>query len=69
MSIFNLGDKSEKLMFWNKCRLLSTDIEFRDLVLKEGHSSKWIKVVNRGDKYKGEVVYHISEFAGEVGFF
>lgn len=69
MKITEWLKKSEKFMFWNRCFNLSRDQEFRNLVLNEYPSSKWLKVNNYGSQYHGEMVYLIKEFGGEVGFF
>ena len=69
MRIIEWLRKSEKLMFWNQCRNLSRNQEFRDFVLKEYHSSKWLKIQNYGNEHHGKIVYSIGEFGGAVGFF
>lgn len=69
MKIMEWLNKSEEFMFWNRCFNLRRDPEFRNLVLNEYHSSKWLRVDNYGDQYHGEMVYLIKEFGGEVGFF
>ena len=69
MKIIEWLKKSEQLVFLNRCRLLRKDAEFRDLVLNGYKGSKWLKIDNKGDEYRGRIVYRIGEYGLNVGFF
>ena len=69
MGIMDFLRRSEKLVFWNRCRLHSGKADFRRMVLEGYHSPDFLEVVHRGDEYRGCTVYHIQETGNGIGFF
>lgn len=67
--MFNWLRKIKKIELWHRCWELHNNQEFRDFVLKEYPSSKWLKVNTFGDEHKGEIIYFINEYGESVGFF
>lgn len=69
MGVMDFLKKSEKLVFWNRCRLHSGDPEFRQMVLNGYHSADFLELRHYGDEYPGCIVYDASETGNGIGFF
>lgn len=69
MSLINILRKSEKLVFWNRCRIHRNDPEFRKMVLEGYHNPDFLKMHTFGNDYKGKTVYLVDEQGSGVGFF
>ena len=69
MGIMDLLKKSEKLVFWNRCRLHSGKADFRNMVLNGYHSPDFLELHHYGDAYQGRIVYNATETGNGIGFF
>lgn len=69
MGIMELLRKSEKLVFWNRCRLYSGKADFRNMVLNGYHSPDFLELHHYGDEYQGRIVYNAVETGNGIGFF
>lgn len=69
MGIMDLLKKSEKLVFWNRCRLHSGKTDFRNMVLNGYHSPDFLELHHYGDAYQGRIVYNATETGNGIGFF
>ncbi len=69
MSFMDLLRRSEKLVYWNRCRLHRNDPEFRRMVLEGYQNPDFIEMHTYGEEYKGQTVYLIEERGAGVGFF
>ena len=61
--------KSEKLVFWNRCRIHSGKADFRKMVLEGYHNPDFLELHHLGDEYKGCIIYCAEETGNGVGFF
>ncbi len=61
--------KSEKLVFWNRCRIHRNKQDFRRWVLEGYKNPNYIELHTFGDEYKGQIIYHADEMGGGTGFF
>ena len=69
MGIMDFLRKSEKLVFWNRCRLHSGKADFRKMVLNGYHSPDFLELHHYGDEYKGRMIYYAGETGNGIGFF
>lgn len=69
MGIMDFLKKSEKLVFWNRCRLHSGKADFRNMVLNGYHSPDFLELHHYGDEYQGRIVYNAVETGNGIGFF
>ncbi|MCX4321407.1 MAG: O-fucosyltransferase family protein [Lachnospiraceae bacterium] len=69
MGLMDILRKSEKLVFWNRCRLHSGKADFRDMVLNGYHSPDFLELHHYGDEYQGRIVYNAGETGNGIGFF
>lgn len=69
MSIMDFLRKSEKLVFWNRCRIHSNKADFRKMVLEGYHSPDFLELHHRGEEYKGCTIYSVQETGNGIGFF
>ena len=61
MGLMDILRKSEKLVFWNRCRLHSGKADFRDMVLNGYHSPDFLELHHYGDEYQGRIVYNAGD--------
>lgn len=61
--------KSEKLVYWNRCRLHRNKKEFRHLVLNGYQNPDFIELHSLGTEYPGEIVYLADAQGHGMGFF
>ncbi|MCD7726150.1 MAG: O-fucosyltransferase family protein [Clostridiales bacterium] len=61
--------KSEKLVFWNRCRIHSKKEDFREMVLNGYHNPDFLELHHLGDEYKGCIIYCAEETGNGIGFF
>lgn len=69
MQLMEWLKKNEKLVFWNRCRLHCNEPEFRKWVIDDYYDPDLVRINTYGDEYRGQMIYHIGEYACEVGFF
>lgn len=69
MGLMDILRKSEKLVFWNRCRIHANKADFRKMVLEGYHSPDFLEIRHFGDEYKGCIVYQIQETGNGIGFF
>lgn len=69
MGVMDFLKKSEKLVFWNRCRLHSGKADFRNMVLNGYHSPDFLELHHYGDEYQGRIVYNVGETGNGIGFF
>lgn len=69
MGIIDLLRKSEKLVFWNRCRLHRNKEDFRELVLEGYRNSDFIRLRSFGSEYEGKTIYLADEQGHGMGFF
>lgn len=69
MKLIDLLKKSEKLVFWNRCRIHSNKPDFREMVLEGYHSPDYLKIHHYGDEYEGCTIYHVDATGDGIGFF
>lgn len=61
--------KSEKLVFWNRCRIHRNKADFRDMVLNGYHSTDFLRFHNFGNEYEGSTIYCVDATGDGIGFF
>lgn len=61
--------KSDKFSLYNYCCLHSKDSYVKRMLAGEYNNSDWLHLYSRGDEYSGQIIYHIEEYGGQVGFF
>lgn len=69
MGVMDFLRKSEKLVFWNRCRIHAGKADFRKMVLEGYQSPDFLELRHCGDEYKGCTVYSIQETGNGIGFF
>ena len=69
MGVMDFLRKSEKLVFWNRCRIHAGNADFRKMVLEGYHSPDFLEMHHCGEEYKGCTVYSIQETGNGIGFF
>lgn len=69
MRIVELLKKSEKLVFWNRCRIHRNKSDFREMVLEGYHSPNYLEFRHFGDDYQGCTIYYVTETGDGIGFF
>lgn len=69
MGIMDFLKKSEKLVFWNRCRIHSNKADFRKMVLEGYRSPDYLELHHFGDEYKGCMIYAAMETGNGIGFF
>ena len=69
MKIADWLRKSEKLVFWNRCRIHAGKADFRRMVLEGYRSPDFLELRHFGDEYAGRTIYYASETGDGVGFF
>jgi hypothetical protein len=69
LSILDILRKSEKLVFWNRCRLHRNKPDFRHMVLEGYHSPDFLELHHNGEEYQGCVIYCAQETGNGIGFF
>lgn len=69
MSVMDLLRKSEKLVFWNRCRIHAGKPDFRKMVLEGYHNPDFLELHHYGEEYGGCTVYSIQETGNGIGFF
>lgn len=69
MGMMDFLRKSEKLVFWNRCRIHSDKADFRRMVLEGYHSPDFLEIHHFGEEYQGCMIYAAEETGNGVGFF
>lgn len=69
MSLMDFFRKSEKLVYWNRCRIHRNNPEFRRMLLEGYQNPDFIEMHTYGKDYEGKTVYLIEERGAGVGFF
>lgn len=69
MGMIEILKKSEKLVFWNRCRIHRNKPDFRKWVLEGYHNPDYLELRHLGEDYPGCTVYYASETGDGVGFF
>lgn len=69
MSVMDFFRKSEKLVFWNRCRIHGGKADFRKMVLEGYHNPDFLELHHLGDEYEGCTIYYAKETGKGVGFF
>ena len=69
MGLMDLLRKSEKLVYWNRCRIHRNNPEFRRMLLEGYQNPDFIEMHTYGRDYEGETIYLIEERGAGVGFF
>lgn len=69
MGMMDFLRKSEKLVFWNRCRIHSDKADFRRMVLEGYHSPDFLEIHHFGEEYQGCMIYAAGETGNGVGFF
>ena len=67
--LLDILKKNEKLVLFNRCRLYCKEADFRDLVIRGYHNPSVLEIVQKGNDYKGEIIYMADETGCGVGFF
>ena len=69
MGIIDLLKKSERLVFWNRCRIHCNKPDFRRLVLEGYKNPEYLEFHTFGDEYQGQTIYLVDEQGYGMGFF
>lgn len=69
MGLMDILRRSEKLVYWNRCRIHRNDPEFRRMVLNGYENPDFVELHSYGREYVGKTVYLIEERGAGVGFF
>lgn len=69
MNLMDLLRKSEKLVYWNRCRIHRNDPKFRRMVLEGYQNPDFLEIETLGREYEGKTIYLIEERGAGVGFF
>lgn len=69
MKFIDFLRKSEKLVYYNRCRIHSNKPDFREMVLQGYQNPDYLKVEHFGDEYEGHMIYAATETGNGVGFF
>lgn len=69
MSLMDILRKSEKLVYWNRCRIHQNDAEFRRMVLEGYQNADYLRLCTYGTEYEGQTIYLADERGAGVGFF
>lgn len=69
MRILELLKKSEKLVYWNRCRIHRNKSDFREMVLEGYHNPDYIKFHHYGNEYSGKTIYYVDASGDGIGFF
>lgn len=69
MSLLDLLRKSEKLVFWNRCRIHCNKPDFRRMVLEGYRSPDFLELHHFGDEYEGQIIYYADASGDGIGFF
>ncbi len=69
MSLMDFFRKSEKLVYWNRCRVHRNQPDFRRMVLEGYHNPNFLELHHLGDEYAGHIIYCAEETGGGIGFF
>lgn len=69
MSIMDILRKSEKLVYWNRCRIHQNNSDFRRMVLEGYQNPDFLEMKTYGREYVGQTIYQVEERGAGVGFF
>lgn len=69
MKILDLLKKSEKLVFWNRCRIHRNKPDFRRMVLEGYQNPDFLELHHLGNDYEGCIIYYAQESGDGIGFF
>lgn len=69
MSLLDILRKSEKLVYWNRCRIHRNDADFREMVLQGYQNADYLQFHTYGREYPGKTIYLADERGAGVGFF
>lgn len=69
MGFMDLLRKSEKLVYWNRCRIHRNNPAFRRMLLEGYGNPDFLEMHTYGREYEGKTVYLIEERGAGVGFF
>lgn len=69
MGVMEFLRKSEKLIYWNRCRIHRNKPDFRRMVLEGYHNPDFLELHHLGSEYEGCIVYYAEETGSGVGFF
>lgn len=69
MSLMEFLKKSEKLVYWNRCRIHRNKPDFRKMVLEGYHNPDFLELHHLGGEYEGRIIYYAEETGSGVGFF
>lgn len=69
MKIIDLLRKSDKLVYWNRCRIHRNHADFRNMVINGYHSPDFLELQHLGKDYSGCTIYYANETGDGVGFF
>ncbi len=69
MKVMDILRKSEKLVYWNRCRIHRNNPEFRRMVLEGYQNPDFLELHTYGREYERKTIYLIEERGAGVGFF
>ena len=69
MKLMDMLKKSEKLVFWNRCRIHRNKADFRKMVLDGYQSPDFLQIHHFGDEHEGCIVYYVDATGDGIGFF
>lgn len=69
MGIMDILKKSEKLVYWNRCRIHRNNPDFRRMVLEGYQNPDFLEMHTYGREYEGKTIYLVEERGAGVGFF
>ena len=61
--------KSEKIVFWNRCRIHRNKPDFRKMVLEGYQNPDFLELHHFGKEYRGSIIYYVEETGSGIGFF
>lgn len=69
MKLIDVLKRSEKLVYWNRCRIHCNNPEFRHMVLEGYGNPDFLEMHTYGKEYRGKTIYLVEERGAGVGFF
>lgn len=69
MKLIDVLKRSEKLVYWNRCRIHRNNPEFRHMVLDGYNNPDFLEMHTFGKEYEGKTIYLVEERGAGVGFF
>ena len=69
MLLFDILRSPEKKAYFRKCWDLQNDTGFRNWIMREYHNKGWVKIEDSDGAQRGDILYYIGEYGGNVGFF